>query len=172
LACEPVLRLVGGPKKERAQWRRRYREFTEEAVREGLPSSPWERLEGRVVLGGTEFVARMRRLVRGDEKEQSAMRQLRLRPTLRQVVATVETLKAENWEQWRDRYGDWGRDAVLWLGQKRCGMKLRELGEAVGGIDYRSAGTAIQTFEKRLSHDEHLAGLLAKIEWQLQKQEM
>jgi REP element-mobilizing transposase RayT len=172
LACKPVLELVGGPKKEQVQWRRRYRQFVEDAVREGLPSSPWERLEGRVVLGGAEFVARMRKLVRGDEKEQSAVRQLRLRPTFRQVVASVETLKAEKWEQWRDRYGDWGRDAVLWLGQKRCGMKLRELGEAVGGIDYRSVGTAIKNFEMRMRHDKHIAALLTKIEWQLQKQEM
>lgn len=172
LISEPVLRLVGGPKKERAHWRRRYREFVEEAVREGLTPSPWERLQGQVVLGGAEFVARMRELMRGDEKEQPSVRQLRLRPSLAQVIEIVERLKGEQWEQWRDRYGDWGRDAVLWFGQKRCGMKLRELGQAVGGIDYRSAGAAIQKLGRHLSQDKTLGQLLAKIENQLQKAEM
>jgi hypothetical protein len=31
--------------------------------------------------------------------------------------------------EFRDRYGDWGRDLVLYLGRKDCGLKLRELGE-------------------------------------------
>ena len=51
-------------------------------------------------------------------------------------------------------------------------MKLRELGEAVGGIDYRTVGTAIRKFERRLSHDKHLRQAPAQIEHQYQKEEM
>ena len=66
-----------------------------------------------MVLGGAEFVARMRKLMRGDEKEQPSLRQLRSRPSLAQVVEVIEKLKGEKWDRWRDRHGDWGRDAVL-----------------------------------------------------------
>ena len=58
------------------------------------------------------------------------------------------------------------------LGQKHYGMELRELGEAVGGIDYRSAGAAIQKLEERMRHDEPLLQMVAKVERQLQKTEM
>lgn len=52
-------------------------------------------------------------------------------------------------------------------------MKLPlRIGEAVGGIDYRSAGAAIQGFEKRLRHDTPPAQWLAKVEPQLQKADM
>jgi hypothetical protein len=51
-------------------------------------------------------------------------------------------------------------------------MELRELGEAVGGIDYRSAGAAIRKLEERMCHDEPLRQRVTKGERQLQKAEM
>ena len=39
-----------------------------ETAREGLPESPWEKLEWRVVLGGREFVERVRGMLKGDRK--------------------------------------------------------------------------------------------------------
>ena len=41
-----------------------------ETVREGLAESPLEKLEGRVVLGGREFVERVRGMLKGNVKEQ------------------------------------------------------------------------------------------------------
>ena len=172
LASESVLAMVGGVKGERQRWRQRYRAFVEEAVREGLAESPWERVEGQVLLGGAEFVRRMRSLLKGNEKEQPSLRQLRARPSLQQAVAAVEKMKGERWERWRDRHGDWGRDAVLYLGRRTCGLKLRPLGEAVGGIDYRSVGSALATFGKRLRVDKKLARSIHEAEAHLQKQEM
>ena len=68
--------------------------------------------------GGAEFVARMRRLAHRDEKEQSALRELRLRTSLEQVVAAVEEQKGENWAQWRDRHGDWGAGCGIMVGKE------------------------------------------------------
>ena len=31
----------------------------------------------------------------------------------------VEEVKGERWEEFRDRHGDWGRDAALYLGRRR-----------------------------------------------------
>ena len=172
LASGAVLAMVGGARSEKARWRRRYREYVEEAVREGLEESPWERVQGQVLLGGAEFVRRMRGLVKGNPKEQSSVRQLRARASLERVVAVVEEMKGEGWERWRDRHGDWGRDAVLYLGRRYCGLKLRELGEAVGGIDYRSVGWAVTEFEERLRHDKKLRRLVERAESDFQKQEI
>jgi putative transposase len=154
------------------QWPARYREFVESAVRAGRMESPWERIQGQMLLGSAEFVARMRRLARGDVREQPALRKLRPSVTLNDVVATVAAMRAEPWEKWRDRHGDWGREAVLWFGRKRCGLKLQELGAAVGGLDYRSVSSALRQFARRLETDKNLARQLRAVENQLQKNEM
>ena len=56
----------------------------------------------------------------------------------------VEKIKGEKWEDFRERYGDWGRDVVLYVGRKGCGLSLRRLGEAVGGMDYAAVSAAIK----------------------------
>ena len=79
------------------------------------------------------------------------------RQSLEGVIAAVEGLKGESWAAFRDRYGDWGSDLVLYLGRKDCALKLQDLGQAVGGIDYGSVGAAVHRFERRVEKDPSLA---------------
>ena len=65
----------------------------------------------------------------------------------------VEAVKGERWEGFRDRLGDWGRDVALLLGRRESGLKLGELGELCGGLDYRSVGGAIKKAMVRLGKD-------------------
>jgi REP element-mobilizing transposase RayT len=167
LTCDHILGLAGETPKGRAARQHRYGEFIEEAVREGLLPSPWERLQGQLLLGSASFVEQMRRLARGDAKEQFPLRHLRERPSFKAVVAAVEKAKGEPWVRWRDRHGDWGRDAVLWLARKRCAMTLSELGQAIGGADYRCVSAAVGRFERQLHRDRQLLQTLATIERQL-----
>ena len=73
LECDTVLALGGGAKTEP---RRRYREYVETAAREGLEQSPWEAIQEQVVLGGAEFLAGLRKPIRGDAQEQRGARRL------------------------------------------------------------------------------------------------
>ena len=156
-----VLKLLGGSAGD-GRRRQAYRQFVEEAVRDGLPPSPWERLRGGVLLGSAEFARQLRSGLRGSEKEQPALRRLRRQASFDQVVTIVERMKGEKWEAFRDRYADWGRDLALYLGRKRCGMRLRELAEVAGGLDYGSASGAVRRFEQHLSRDKKLAALAQK----------
>ena len=70
----------------------------------------------------------------------------------------------QGWEQFRDRYGDSGRDLVLWLGRKRCGLKLIGLAQRVGGLDYTSVSLAVKRFEKRRLRDKSLQRLVEQAE--------
>jgi putative transposase len=162
LTTRRVLGMVGG--RGLAEQQRAYRRLAEEAVRDGLSESPWERLAAGVVLGGPEFVEQMRRHLRGDEREQPQLRQLKARPSWETVVAAVEKVKGERWEAFRDRYGDWGRDLALYVGRRRAGMRLRQLAEAAGGVDYGSAAGAVQRFAQRLSHERALKKLVSAVE--------
>ncbi|MGA2140091.1 MAG: transposase [Verrucomicrobiia bacterium] len=169
LSTRPVLSMLGGPARERSQ---QYREYVELAVREGLPESPWDRLEAGVLLGSQEFVRRVKRFLKGNQREQPSARKLQPRCRWEQVVHVIETLKEEPWGRFRDRHGDWGRDAVLWLARRHCGMKLQDLGDAAGGIDYVTVSTAIQRLERRARQDRQLTALLAKADRQLQNAKM
>ena len=164
LTTQTVLGHNGG--RSAAEHRRGYRSYVEAAIREGLSESPWERLEAQVLFGGTEFVRRIKRRVQGNLREQPQLKRLR-RSGFEQIVAAVEIEKGERWENFRDRHGDWGRDIVLYLGRRRGGMRLRELAEAAGGIDYGSAQTAVHRFGQRLACDSKLRSLVNKLEKQL-----
>ena len=95
----------------------------------------------------------MRRVVKGDTKEQPEVRRLQVRPNWKQVVEAVVAVKGERWESFRDRIGDWGRDVALLLGRREGGLKLGELGELCGGLDYRTVGGAIKKAMVRLGRD-------------------
>jgi REP-associated tyrosine transposase len=164
LTCEAVWAGMGGRKTDRP---RAYQEYTEKAILEGAQASPWEFLQGQAVLGEEGFVKGMQRKLKGDEREQAGLRALRGRPDWERVVKAVEVIKGERWERFRDRRGDWGRDAALWLGRRWCGMKLRELSQAVGLGHYGSVGTAIKYLEQRCQADPKLARLMNRARQQL-----
>jgi len=149
-----VLEMLGaGTEQER---REMYREFVESAAREGTKASLWERLEAGLVLGGREFVERMKGLVKGDAKEQPGLRQLQRRVGMAEVVEYVAGLKGARWEEFRDEYGDWGRDLALYLGRRLCGLKMRELAEWAGGVDEATVSAAIKRLELRSKTDQQL----------------
>ena len=79
-----------------------------------------------------------------EQGETSGQREMRKRWPFEDVVRKVERIRGESWAEFRDRHGDWGRDLALWAGRKYCGMTLKELGGATGGIDYTTAAMAIQ----------------------------
>lgn len=151
LECRAVLARGGG---RRGDQRRRYREYVETAVREGLGKSPWESVREQVVLGGAAFVARLRKHIRGDEQEQRGARRLLAEaPTLAAVIAAIEQVKGEKWAEFRDRYGDSGRDMALYLGRRRCGAKMSELAHEVGLRNYGVVATSAKRYERRLARD-------------------
>ena len=75
------------------------------------------------------------------------------RPGLQAVVGAVEEVKGEKWEEFRERHGDTGRDMVLYLGRRLCGMKLAELAAAVGLRNYAVVATSSRRYEERLKSD-------------------
>ena len=151
LECEHVLALGAGRKEARP---RRYRDYVEAAVREGLDRSPWEEATEQVVLGGEKFLNRIRRYVSGDPREQRRAKRLSAaRPSLKQVMECVEAVKGQKWAEFRDRYGDSGRDLILYLGRTVGGLKLDELARASGLNEYAAVGMAVTRYRKRLQHD-------------------
>jgi hypothetical protein len=165
LECNRVLALHG--KGSRCDQQRSYQRYVEEAVREGLEESPWEQLKGQLFLGSQQIWDKLRKTAKGGSREQPQSRSLPDRPGFASVISAVEELKGEKWAQFRDRRGDWGRELALYLGRRLGGMKLRDLGQEAGGLDYAAVSAAIKRFEARLRGEKNLRQLAEKAEGQL-----
>ncbi len=84
-------------------------------------------------------------------KEQPARRALAPLTLIEGVVEIVERIKGERWEAFRDRYGDDGRDLVVYLARHRSGLTLRQIGEALGIGEYKTVAKCVERFEKSLA---------------------
>ena len=129
------------------------------------------RVKGVLAVGSQAFVDRLRRVARGDRRTQPAVRQWqRLLPFAR-VIALVEARQGAPWAQIRERYGDDGRDAALWLGRRHCGLTLAELGAAAGGVSAVATGAAVRRLDQRRRTDAQLQVFLDRAERQLSESE-
>jgi hypothetical protein len=68
-------------------------------------------------------------------------------------ASSLERVKGEAWDRWRDRHGDAARDMLLYLGQRLCGMKLKELAAESGLENYGSVAMAIKRYGNKLARD-------------------
>ncbi|HWD18245.1 MAG TPA: transposase [Verrucomicrobiae bacterium] len=167
-ACPPWLDrsdVVDTNRGTQAQQREYYRQYVESAVREGVNTAGlWAELKEGVILGSAQFVQRLRERFEGDRQEQRAAARLKApRLTLPEVIAAVEKVKGQRWEAFRNRHGDGGRDMVLYLGRRRCGLTLRELETACGLGSYGVVAMAIRRYERKVIQDVAEAKLLNKI---------
>ena len=152
LECDAILSLGGVQKEDR---KRVYQEYVELAIREGLSKSPWEKLTERVVLGSEEFLDRLKKHVRGDPREQGAVRRLtKTRPLMSAAITATEKVKGQTWEEMCTHHGDNGRDLVLYLGQRVCGLKLRELATMAELKSYGAVAMAVRRFSERLQQSK------------------
>ncbi len=126
LQTATILELTGCGKS--SEQTRAYRQYSQEAIRERLAESPWERLQGQAILGAGKFLPRMQEILSGNAREQPSLRRLARRANWETVVKAIERVKGEKWSGFVNRYGDWGRDMPLYLGRKRCQLKIRGVG--------------------------------------------
>jgi hypothetical protein len=70
------------------------------------------------------------------------------------IVQAVEAVHGGRWEEFRDCYGDWGRDAAIYLGRQRGRVKLQELAELSGGVGYTAVAQAIRRVRQQIPRDK------------------
>jgi len=167
-----VSTVLAGMKGSLKQRQREYQRYVETGVLEGLRASPWEALSGQVVLGSQQFREALEPWLEGNAREQVGLSGLRWRPEWKAVVRQVEAVKGEKWEAFVGRSKDWGRDLALYLGRTRCGLKLRELGELAGGIDYATVSNRVKGFQIQLEEDAALKRLVRQIEHNLENRKI
>ena len=75
----------------------------------------------------------------------------------------MERIKGEKWASFRDRYGDWGRNLVLWAGRLYGGLTLAELGKQAGGVDYSAVAMGIRRVEWLALTDRKLKSTMKSV---------
>jgi len=151
LLTQALLKRSGG--------RERYRKGVEAYVTRGADSGEFESLRGQVAIGTAAFVERVKRLVTKVTKEQPD-RQFAVRlVSFKRIIKIVEKEKGEKWQAFGGRYGDHGRDLVLYLARIRSGLTLAEIGKEAGGIEYKTVGKAVKRFEQTMKKDRRTRSL-------------
>ncbi|NLH71561.1 MAG: hypothetical protein GX456_00745 [Verrucomicrobia bacterium] len=67
-------------------------------------------------------------------------------------MRAAEKIRGGSWERWADRYGDWGRDGVMYVAVRHGGMRLAEVVREVG-IEYQAGAQAVKRFGQALGSD-------------------
>jgi hypothetical protein len=109
---------------------------------------------------------------RVNRREQAQAKKLEERADWQVIVAALERVKGEAWQQFGQRHGDWGRDAALWLGRRAGRLRLAQLGELVGGLDYAAVGQAVARFGRRLEREPSLRRSISGVQARLSNVEM
>jgi putative transposase len=152
----------GSERKRQATFRRELLE----AAATGNWETDWkDRLKYTVLLGSTEFVARMRKRFRGDHDQQTGLRRASKEALdWEQIVGAVTKAWDRPWEELLHARGCGARETALFLGRTRARLTLKELGLLSGGLHHNAVSIAIRRFSLRLQTDRLLRRKLAVVE--------
>lgn len=128
----------------------RYRSRVQELLRSGAEESHLESFRDVVGIGGEGFIRQLKALVGSGSREIEARGRLRARVDFSDVLRSVEKVRGEPATEWLNRHGDWGKWLVLKIAREYTGMTLRELGTAMGGMDYAAVCMGLRRFDHRL----------------------
>lgn len=148
---EVLARVKGG--------RRGYRKLTEGRLRGGAKESVVEGARWGIVLGSEAFAERIRAGL-GIGRESAGRKNLRRRLEWSDYVKCMEGVKGERWDEFCGRYGDSGRDVVLWAARTKGGYGLKELAGYVDGVDYSAVYQAVRRLPLRMKRDKRLRTLV------------
>ena len=140
--------------------------YTEQPIRQGVLESPWEGLVGGIVLGARDYARQLLSGRKVSEEEQTAARRMRQRVRWSELVRAAEKIKAERWDRWVERHGDWSRDALMYLGTRQGGLRLAEMAPEAG-VKYQAAAQAVKRFGQALADDPERQRFLADLKRQM-----
>jgi putative transposase len=147
-------------------FRSAYRHQLEELAALGKGEDSWkESVKASVLHGAEEFVADMLEELKGDRREQRAMREKeRLRLEWPRIIAAISEVWKAPWEEVSRKRGNGAVGLAFFLGQRHAGITLRDLGEHMGDVEYPAVSAAIARFQNRLRTDRSLQRRVKQVE--------
>jgi putative transposase len=147
--------------------RGKYREYTEEALRKKV-ENPLKSLHSQVILGGEEFVKRIRGMVpgKGLSHEITERKRLLEYPQIDEVVKGVaQAFKIdEGVILAKGSRANTARRVALFLAQRYTGLSNGVIGEFFGGIHYSAVSQACGRLREEMISDRRLSRLVHDLE--------
>jgi putative transposase len=141
-----------------------YRRQVEEMAALGQLETDWRAsIKATVLLGSDKFIQKMLGALKGDRREQTGLRaKERLSLDWPKITNAIREVWGEEWDTLTAARGNGALAAAFFLGQRYAGLRLGEMGELGGGLNYPAVNAAIVRFEKRLKIDQELRKKLKK----------
>lgn len=160
LTTNEFLRRAARKKDQRVS---KYRKDVKYRLTKGVSEPFQERLKSGIALGTEKFLKQIKNMAKGYGRETKGKQELRRRVEFKDVVKAVEEVRGEKYKDFAERRDDWGNPLVLLIARLYCGMTLKEIGDAVGGMDYAAVGIKIKRFEKKVEKVRDLAIIINKV---------
>ena len=149
--------------------RRRYREFILDGINSGY-ATPWDSVEGQVVLGAEKFIERIKEELEenGSQREQPGVRRLKAKapPGVIKAVARFFGVEEERLTGKRTGLRD-ERAVAMELIYRSGGIGQVEIGRLIGGLDYTAVSRERKRLREKLQRDASLRRAMERIETQL-----
>jgi hypothetical protein len=168
LCTESILAFFG--RGSQCEIQKAFRQQLREAAAIGRWESDWKaQVKYTVFLGSAEFVAQMRKLLRGDRDQQTGVRRgAHEALTWTRIVQAVSNVWDEPWEKLLSARGTGARQTALFIGRIRGRLSLKELRQLAGGIHHNAVGIAIRRFTQRLQSDRSLLEKVSLLQKELE----
>jgi REP element-mobilizing transposase RayT len=143
--------------------RRKYREYVEEALTQRV-DSPMRDLRSQVILGGKEFIDRMRGMFKGKPLSGEIIERKRLVECLTVEEVIREVAKVFGVKEGVIRSpgsrANTARKVALYFVQRYTGLGNEEVGELFGGIHYSTVSKASARLKEEMVSDKSLSKLV------------
>ncbi|MCJ7803417.1 MAG: hypothetical protein MUP18_02340, partial [Desulfobacterales bacterium] len=151
----------------RVRAKRKYREYAEEALDKKV-ESPLKSLNSQVILGGEEFIKRIKGMLRGKALSHEIIERKRLAEyaSLDEVVRRVARAFKINEEAIRGRGGraNTARKVALYFAQRYTGLSNKAIGNLFGGIHYSSVSKASERLREEMISNKELSKVVDEID--------
>jgi putative transposase len=143
-----------------------FRRDLQRAAAVGQWESDWKsRIKYTILLGCTDFVTQMRKLLRGDPDQQTGLRRASAEGLeWAEIVRAVVKIWGKPWEELLEGRSSGGRETAFLLARIRGRMSLKQIGEFAGGKHHNAVSIAIRRFSARLQNDEVLRAKVSLVE--------
>jgi putative transposase len=142
-----------------------YRRQLEEMAALGQWETDWrDSVKATILLGSDRFIQKMLGVLKGDRREQTGLRlKERLSVDWVDIIEAITEVWDQQWDALANSRGNGALPAAFFLGQRYAGLRLKEMGELAGGVEYPAVNAAIARFERRLKIDRELQKKFKKI---------
>lgn len=153
-----------GTEKKRSQGR--YQGYTEEALKV-KEDPPLKNLYGQVVLGGEEFIGKIKGMLKGRRLPQEIVERKRFveSPSPMEVVGVVSEVFRVNPEEILDRRKSRhrARKVAIYFCQRYTGLSNEAIGKLFGGIHYSAVSKVTNRMREEMLKDKKLSEVVDRV---------